>query len=466
MNTETSPPESESTAIVPIEQMNTIEKFTDKKLVDQILEAHAYVPDTTTKKGRDEIASFAHKFRKSKVAFDNRGKLLTEEATTMINAVNAERKRARETFDRQAVDARKPLTDWEDEKQAKEDRIRNLITLMGSYLPKAGTDLSSTHMKLELEALEKIEIGEHYGNLETEAHRTKDATIVSLKDLIDKQEKAEKDAAELDRLQNEEKERERVQVINTQIEGMSMYVEGVLSRARDEEDIARKIFIIAEAIIKLEDKRIDQGVFAELVDKAEVARAKAIFVLNTQLVNLQKDKSRIETEAENERLKTEKAENAETAIIVIKKRIHAMKAITNDPEYSDSWVAGPLASDEILKRISVIDDVEIDESFGEYIDEATKTKVESASKLEVMLKEAFEHEEKKKNKDAEDEADRIQEGIDADNTEKAKEKLDREADEANRKKVHSEIEEDCTKVQGSFATALIEGKIRHIEINY
>ena len=51
------------------------------------------MPDVTTKKGRDAIASIAHKVARSKTALDNIGKELVAELKDVPKKIDAERKR-------------------------------------------------------------------------------------------------------------------------------------------------------------------------------------------------------------------------------------------------------------------------------------------------------------------------------------------------------------------------------------
>lgn len=58
---------SEATDLVVIDKSNAMAVFTTKEQLDPLLEkieaeARSLVPDLTTKKGRDAIASMAHKF--------------------------------------------------------------------------------------------------------------------------------------------------------------------------------------------------------------------------------------------------------------------------------------------------------------------------------------------------------------------------------------------------------------------
>ena len=71
------------------------------------------LPDTSTDKGRKEIAKNAHKVAKSKVLLDTLGKQLADDLNAQLKPINAERKIARDTLDDLKSEVRQPLTEWE-----------------------------------------------------------------------------------------------------------------------------------------------------------------------------------------------------------------------------------------------------------------------------------------------------------------------------------------------------------------
>jgi len=81
-------------------------------------EIDAFVPDVSTKKGRDAIASMAYKVAKSKTALDGLGKELVAELKQIPALIDAERKRMRDTLDAWRDEVRKPVDDWEAEQAA------------------------------------------------------------------------------------------------------------------------------------------------------------------------------------------------------------------------------------------------------------------------------------------------------------------------------------------------------------
>lgn len=127
---------SEITDLVVIEKKNAMAVFTNNDQLDPLIEAiekeaRSLVPDVTTKKGRDAIASMAHKVARSKTYIDNAGKDLVAELKALPKQIDESRRVARERLDALKDEVRRPLTEWEaeqariaEEKAAEEERLR------------------------------------------------------------------------------------------------------------------------------------------------------------------------------------------------------------------------------------------------------------------------------------------------------------------------------------------------------
>ncbi|WP_324723797.1 hypothetical protein [Lelliottia sp. JS-SCA-14] len=127
---------SEATDLVVIEKSNAMAVFTTKEQLDPIIEAiekeaRSLVPDVSTKKGRDAIASMAHKVARSKTYIDNAGKDLVAELKALPKQIDESRRLVRERLDLLKDEVRRPLTEWEAEqeriaaeKAAEEERLR------------------------------------------------------------------------------------------------------------------------------------------------------------------------------------------------------------------------------------------------------------------------------------------------------------------------------------------------------
>ncbi|STW71069.1 TolA protein [Klebsiella pneumoniae] len=124
---------SEIMDLVVIEKKNAMAVFTNNDQLDPLIEAiekeaRSLVPDVTTKKGRDAIASMAHKVARSKTYIDNAGKDLVAELKALPKQIDESRRVVRERLDALKDEVRRPLTEWEAEqeriKAEEADRIR------------------------------------------------------------------------------------------------------------------------------------------------------------------------------------------------------------------------------------------------------------------------------------------------------------------------------------------------------
>ncbi len=115
---------SEVTDLGVIEKHNAMAVFTTKEQLDPLIEAiekeaRSLVPDVSTKKGRDAIASMAHKVARSKTYIDNAGKDLVAELKALPKQIDESRRIVRERLNALKDEVRKPLTDWEAEQERK-----------------------------------------------------------------------------------------------------------------------------------------------------------------------------------------------------------------------------------------------------------------------------------------------------------------------------------------------------------
>ena len=111
--------------LVVIEKKNAMAVFTNNDQLDPLIEAiekeaRSLVPDVTTKKGRDAIASMAHKVARSKTYIDNAGKDLVAELKALPKQIDESRRVVRERLDALKDEVRRPLTEWE----AEQERIK------------------------------------------------------------------------------------------------------------------------------------------------------------------------------------------------------------------------------------------------------------------------------------------------------------------------------------------------------
>jgi hypothetical protein len=169
-------------------------------------EVVAEVPDLTTKKGRDRIASLASKVSKSKVAVEKPGREYLARLKEMPKVVEAELREFVRAMDALRDDTRKPLTEWEAEEAARVNRHKSSIDQINLRLECA--DLDSAELAANIRCLEGIEIDPSWEEFEAEAARAKDKALTALRDALAKREQYEAEQAELARLRQEQAERE------------------------------------------------------------------------------------------------------------------------------------------------------------------------------------------------------------------------------------------------------------------
>ena len=208
---------TESTDLVVIQKETALTVFSADNGLDPFLakiraEIDSFVPDVSTKKGRDAIASIAFKVAKSKTYLDGVGKDLVAELKELPKKIDASRKEMRDTLDAWKDEVRKPLTDWELAEEARikanQDAIEAIATL--------GTDLdglSLDMLKASLDKVSAVELGDAWQEFAALAGTVKDKALAALTKAIDARVKYDAEQAELARLRAEaearaQKERE------------------------------------------------------------------------------------------------------------------------------------------------------------------------------------------------------------------------------------------------------------------
>lgn len=197
--------------IVPTKE-NALEVYQKQNGLDPFLEQikqeiDSFVPDVTTKKGRDAIASMAYKVAKSKTALDDVGKELVADLKELPKKIDAERKRVREILDAWRDQVRKPLTDWE---QAEEDRVANHKTAIAFIFQSSVVeDVNSKTIKSKIADIESIAVGKHFEEFELEAMHAKEHSLEKLQKLLFQTEKHEEEQKELEKLRAESAAREQ-----------------------------------------------------------------------------------------------------------------------------------------------------------------------------------------------------------------------------------------------------------------
>lgn len=170
-------------------------------------------PDTSTDKGRKEIASFAYKIARSKTAIDEAAKKSTEDMRAQINAVNETRNIVRKEIDELQALARKPLTDWENAEKARQERVEAIKQSIDSAKRDAIVTGGAMAMKQAIEILQSLDLNTDFDQHESEIiTNRRNIQIEECQALLEQIEQAERDALELEKLREEKRIREEKEV--------------------------------------------------------------------------------------------------------------------------------------------------------------------------------------------------------------------------------------------------------------
>lgn len=254
---------SEVTDLVVIEKSSAMAVFTNNEQLDPIIEkiekeARSLVPDVSTKKGRDAIASMAHKVARSKTYIDNAGKDLVAELKALPKQIDESRRLVRERLDLLKDEVRRPLTEWE----AEQERIK--------VEEKAKREAEELAKEIELahrEALlDNIEYDRDVAERKAEAERQR----------IAHEEELKRQAAEQAKREAEEK------------------AAAELAAAKKREEDAISARAQAELLAKQERERAEQ----EAKDAAAKAEAEKQAAIADEQRKAQEEADRIKREAE------------------------------------------------------------------------------------------------------------------------------------------------------------------------
>ncbi|MDI5879115.1 hypothetical protein [Enterobacter sp. EC-ML559] len=210
---------SEVTDLVVIEKQNAMAIFTTKEQLDPIIEAiekeaRSLVPDVSTRKGRDAIASMAHKVARSKTYIDNAGKDLVADLKALPKQIDESRRIVRERLDALKDEVRKPLTDWENAESARKDALQqrlNDLRSLSDVIDGLGNYLPSVEIQQRIESAKAVALDESWQEVAAEAGVAKDATIQQLEASLIIAKQREHEAAELERLRKEAEEKARLE---------------------------------------------------------------------------------------------------------------------------------------------------------------------------------------------------------------------------------------------------------------
>ena len=275
-------------AIVPIEKQNPIAVYTgglDAVLENLAQEARAIVPDISTEVGRKEIASNAYKVARSKTLLDDMGKKLGEEAKAKLDAINADRKKARDFCDALKDEVRKPLTEWEDKEKGRINGLEDGITYM-EHLSIYGDSITEGELLSRIASLDRGYRSHEWAEFTVRAEDAYAKTHSNITRMLEDVRRREMEREELARLRAEAAERERQEAERQRIEREDrLKVEAADKARKDAEEQAAKAaqqaadraaHELAQERAKEEKSRQEAKAAEERAKKAEDDRVAAI----------------------------------------------------------------------------------------------------------------------------------------------------------------------------------------------
>lgn len=287
---------SESTELVIVEPKSALTVFTAPDEIEAILlkveqEVGSFVPDVSTKKGRDAIGSLGLKIAKTKTYLDGIGKDLVDEYKEIPKKIDANRKTVRDRLDALKAKTLKPREEWEAEQEsirlAKLAEADHEIALLMNE--KFDRDVADAKAEVERqriaheEELKRQAVEQAQREAEEKIQRERDAALQREADL-----KAQAALAEANRIAAEKKaEQDRIDAAN-KTESDRLAAAQQAEREKQEAIAAEQLKAKQEADrIQREAKQKEDARLAEERRIADEAAARAANVEHKRAINQQ-----------------------------------------------------------------------------------------------------------------------------------------------------------------------------------
>jgi len=266
-------------------------------------EVSGEVPDISTKKGRDRIASLAAKVSKSKVAVEKPGREYLKRIKELPKTIEAELREFTRQMDNLRDETRKPLTEWEEAEKARVATLEARIAAL--ELPtedEYGISFASSQLINTLQSIESTAIDESWQEFASKAAIAKDAAIARFKAAIARQQKHEADQAELERLRIEAEEKARI----------------------EREEQIRKEAMEAERLRAQQEAERKEREHQAAIDRANRERAEAEALAAKEKLEAE-ERQRKAVEAERERIEREQMAAQQEAERIASNKAHRAK---------------------------------------------------------------------------------------------------------------------------------------------
>ena len=236
-----------ATQLIPVDEIsadkapaiygsNILDRYVDAARAEVANE----VPDLSSRKGRERVASLAAQVARSKTAVEKPGREYLKRIKELPKAIEAELRDFVQKMDDLRDEVRAPLNEWQAAEDARIDRHQAVIDFL-TLRATEHSDLDAVELRATIAAVEAVVIGEHLEEFEAEAARAKDKALTALRAALVVREKQEAEQAELAELrrklaEQEQKDREE-QIAREAAEKASREAE---QRAQAERDAAAK----------------------------------------------------------------------------------------------------------------------------------------------------------------------------------------------------------------------------------
>lgn len=170
-----------------------IEKMLEKTVKDARAEAANH--DPTTRKGREALKSLAFRASKGKTTMKEEGLALTATMREEIAKINAGRDKGIQILDDLRKEIRKPVEDWEADEQKRIDALEERLSKI------TASDLTALSPSSEIEArkaeIEAIDLGDDWGDRGDDALVAKETAMIQIEGILIASKKREADEMEL-----------------------------------------------------------------------------------------------------------------------------------------------------------------------------------------------------------------------------------------------------------------------------
>lgn len=326
-------------------------------------QATGEVPDLTTRKGRERVASLAAEVSRSKTAVEKPGRDYLRRLKEMPKVVEAELREFVTEMDALRDQVRQPLTEWELAEKARVQGHKDSIDWLTNR-DDGLSDLTSAQVAQRIDEVEAFVIGKHLEEFEADAARAKDAVLAKLRPAFTARQAHEAELAEIARFNAEKAEREqrerdeaitREAAEKAQREAAERAAAELAASAKREQDLrdqAAAQQLAAEQAARdaeaaAERQRLQLQIQAEQAEKA-AAQAKADQLAAEQRVEQAAEKAR---QAEIQRQEDAKAEEARQIAAREADKTHKLKI---NRAALDAFVAGGMTEECAKQAITLI----------------------------------------------------------------------------------------------------------------